>query len=88
MNDLTNSFLSYKCIKHPERQALFNALEGAYNRLESFTVNVTVRNHKPTYGKICFMHQNLNDYDLLKTYVGEFGFVVPVQATTNKRILK
>lgn len=56
--------------------------------LENYTLELIVKKKLPTYWTISFTKDQLGLYKTLKKYTGEYGFIVPVRATRNKRVLK
>jgi len=51
----------------------------ANQKLLNYQMVITVKRNEPRYCNITFNHSDLSDFDVLKNYVGEYGFVVPVK---------
>jgi len=49
---------------------------------------ITVKKNQPRYCTITFNHSDLNEFEMLKKYVGEYGFVVPIKWGKDMKDLK
>lgn len=63
-------------------------LKKAKKHLTNFTVRMDIRKKRPTYGEISFYHENLSMYETLKMFAWEYGFVVPVKWSKDKKVLR
>lgn len=60
----------------------------ARNRLFNYKVEISVKNKEPLFGSISFLHEDLSRFDAFKCYTGDYGFVVPVKASRNRKVLR
>lgn len=71
-----------------KRMRLYTDIKSANMILPNYTIHVSVRKHQPTYWDISFYHNNTKRYKGLKFFVGEYGFVVSVKWSKNKKVLR
>ena len=48
-------------------------------KLLNYQMTLTIKKNQPRYCTISFNHSDLSDFEVLKKYVGEYGFVVPIK---------
>lgn len=60
----------------------------ANQKLSNYQMLITVKKNQPKYSTISFSYPELSDFEMLKKYAGEYGFVVPVTAGRGKKVLK
>lgn len=70
------------------RYYLLLDLYQARKKLHNYKLELSVKAKEPAVGQISFQYEDLSRYDYFKKYVWDYGFVVPVKAGRNKKILR
>jgi len=66
---------------HEDSNWLFilKEIQQVNQKLLNYQMFITVKKNQPRYCTITFNHSDLNEFEMLKKYVGEYGFVVPIK---------
>lgn len=92
--DLKTALLWLKELSSYEQEFLSQRLDlivdlyHAQSKLDSFALSISVKQRKPKFWEIRFSYEDLTEYDSLKRYTWEYGFVVPTMWSKTKRILR
>jgi len=61
------------------RLEIIYEIQKAQQKLLNYQMLITIKKNEPKFCTITFNHNDLSDFEVLKKYVGEYGFVVPVK---------
>jgi len=67
---------------------ILKEIQHANQKLLNYQMFITVKKNVPKYCTITFNHSDLNEFETLKKYVGEYGFVVPIKWGKETKVLK
>jgi len=58
---------------------ILKEIQHANQKLLNYQMVITVKRNEPRFCTISFNHSYLSEFEYLKKYVGEYGFIVPVK---------
>jgi len=87
-DDFFEYALPNRTAKNNKRYQFIYTLSEAQSKLNNFELKLTIKARQPTYGIIRFNHPDLSKYNKLHSFVGEYGFVVPVRGGRSLKILR
>ena len=87
-NQTVDAMLQEWLAEQNKRYSVLYDIQWANIKLKNRELTLSVKANQPTYGKIEFIHENLSKFDSLKKFCGDYWFVVPVQGSATRKVLR